>query len=371
MASIPLDLITDILIRLPVKQLLCFRCVSQLWRSLIDDPDFIQLHLRHSIDSNTNQTLILKNSHLHAAHLPSLAAFSKLDYPLMSYNHRIQILGSCNGLLCIRNIVEDMAIWNPFTRKHQVLPSVSSCNVDFYGFGHDRLTDDYKVVKINQFGKTGSEVKVFSLKRNRWRKIQDIPCQFSFPEANGVFAGGALHWVLTRKVQRPVENVIVALDLVAENYREVPQPEYKDKGFHLDVGVLGGCLCAVANYGCRRVDLWMMKDYGVKDSWSKLFSVASEEVTGSLRFVKPLAFSRSGNQVLMEHDYVNLFWHDLNKKEKADRVRVPGMPLSYETEICLQSLVSLNVNRKQHNEEDGTDIKKMDEFLSEGFKLVL
>ena len=129
MANLPLHLIADILSRLPVKQLLCFRCVSKLWRSLIDDTDFIKLHLRHSLKSHTNHTLILKNSHLHAADLAFLGSFAKLDHPLMSYNHGVNILGSCNGLLCIRNIIEDMAIWNPFTRKHQVLPSLSSCKI--------------------------------------------------------------------------------------------------------------------------------------------------------------------------------------------------------------------------------------------------
>ncbi|XWS19313.1 hypothetical protein CRYUN_Cryun31cG0004600 [Craigia yunnanensis] len=152
-----------------------------------------------------------------------------------------------------------MAIWNPFTRKHQVLPSVDSCNGHAYGFRHDPITDDYKVVKIMQLGRVDgkaleSEVKVCSLKRNRWRKIQGIPYQFSFPGANGVFASGALHWVLTQKVQLSEENVIVALDLGAENYREVPQPEHNDKRFPLNVGVLGGCLCAVANYGDVRVE---------------------------------------------------------------------------------------------------------------------
>ncbi|XWS12925.1 hypothetical protein CRYUN_Cryun37aG0132000 [Craigia yunnanensis] len=378
MANLPLDSIADILSRLPVRHLLRFRCVSKLWRSLIDDPDFIQLHLRHSLKSHTNQTLILKNSELHAANLACLGLFAKLEHPLMSYHQGIKILGSCNGLLCIRNIVEDLAIWNPSTRKHQILPSLGSCNgyVYVYGFGHDPITDDYKLVKIIQLGRVDgkaldSEVKVCSLKRNRWRRIQDIPCIFSFPGANGVFANGALHWVLTQKVQLSEENVIVALDLGSENYREVPQPEYKDKRFQLNVGVLGGCLCAIANYGDVQVDLWAMKEYGVKESWTRLFSVASEDVIGFLRFVKPLAYSRSGDQILLEYDNINLFWYDLKKKKKVNDVRVPGMPLSDETEICLQSLVSLDVNRRQHNGEDNKDIKKMDDFLSEGFKLVL
>ena len=39
--TIPLDLIIEILTRLPVKSLLQFRCISKLW---ISDPSFIDLH---------------------------------------------------------------------------------------------------------------------------------------------------------------------------------------------------------------------------------------------------------------------------------------------------------------------------------------
>lgn len=360
MGNLPLDPISDILSRLPVKHLLRFRCVSKLWRSLIDNPDFIKLHLRHSCSSHSNQTLIFKSSDLHAADLSCLAAFAKLEHPLMSYNHGIKIFGSCDGLLCICNIVEDMAIWNPSTRKYQLLPSLGSCNRYVYGFGHDPIADDYKVVKIIQPRKAlESEVKVYSLKRNRWRKILDIPRVFSFPRSNGVYARGALHWVLTRKDQLPEENVIVALDLGSENYREVQQPEYEHERFQLDVGVLGGCLCAIANYHDVRVDVWLMKEYGVNESWSRLFSIAKEEIIGSLRFVKPLAYSRNGDQVLLEHDNIDLFWYDVKKEKKVDDVRVPGVHFSHETEVCLQSLVSLNVDRRQHNGEDDEDFKKM------------
>ncbi|KAK6269135.1 hypothetical protein QUC31_013295, partial [Theobroma cacao] len=363
MGNLPLDLIADILSRLPVKYVLRLRCVSKAWRSLIGDPDFIKLHLRHSLESRTNHTLILKSSDLYAADLACLGPFAKLEHPLMSYNHGVKILGSCNGLLCIRNIVEDMAIWNPYTRKHQVLPSLSSCNAYVYGFGYDTVSDDYKVVKIMQLGGVDgkaleSEVKICSLKRLAWRRIPDIPCIFSFPGVNGVFASGALHWVLTHKVQLSEENVIVALDLAAEKYREIPQPEYIDKRFQLDVGVLGGCLCAIANYDDVRVDLWVMKEYGLKESWTRLFSVAREEVIGPLRYVKPLAYSRSGDQVLLEHNSMNHFWYDL-KERKANDVWFDDMRFSCETEICLQSLVSLYVNRRQLNREDNGDIQKI------------
>ncbi|KAK8675214.1 hypothetical protein V6N13_033284 [Hibiscus sabdariffa] len=46
-------------------------------------------------------------------------------------------------------------------------------------------------------------------------------------------------------------------------------------------------------------------------------------------------------------------------KHKSDDVWAPGMPPSYETEICLQSLVSLNVDKRQQNGDDNGDVKKI------------
>ncbi|EXC19892.1 F-box protein [Morus notabilis] len=52
--ALPWEIIMDILCRLSVKDLLRCRCVSEPWRSLIDDPDFIKLHLNHSKQANSN-----------------------------------------------------------------------------------------------------------------------------------------------------------------------------------------------------------------------------------------------------------------------------------------------------------------------------
>ncbi|RAL51931.1 hypothetical protein DM860_010649 [Cuscuta australis] len=44
--SLPEDIITDILSRIPVKSLTRFQCVSRQWRTLIKTPSFAAEHLR-------------------------------------------------------------------------------------------------------------------------------------------------------------------------------------------------------------------------------------------------------------------------------------------------------------------------------------
>ncbi|KAM3249611.1 hypothetical protein BC332_06528 [Capsicum chinense] len=84
----------------------------------------------------------------------------------------VWIVGSVNGLICLAIEENDLFIWNPSIRKFKKLPDsrpMLRCGYYFmYGFGYDKVYDDYKVVGIFCiFGSGGSydvEVKMYSLK---------------------------------------------------------------------------------------------------------------------------------------------------------------------------------------------------------------
>ncbi|GMN36513.1 hypothetical protein TIFTF001_006095 [Ficus carica] len=100
--QLPWEIIIDILSRLPVKDLLRYRCVSKPWCSLIDGPDFINLHLKHSLQTNSNLALVIRGCGLHWANLDPLDSAIQLNHPL-DYEGGTEVLGSCNGLLALFN----------------------------------------------------------------------------------------------------------------------------------------------------------------------------------------------------------------------------------------------------------------------------
>ncbi|XP_057963868.1 F-box protein CPR1 [Malania oleifera] len=397
---LPCEVIVDILLRLPAKVLARYRSVSKLWRFLIDDPKFIELHLKHSGKISSNLSLIIKSWYLYIADFDSLSVATEIKHPLNEVRGGTEAFGSCNGLIGVCNSEKDIALWNPSTGMYQKLAvaayelpgDIEICRYTFYGFGHDPVSDDYKVVRMIQFASENgdlfsAQVKVFSLKSNSWREIKGFPdyVRYMFQpyyylfyrRGYGTFAGGALHWVAPAVLESPSTNLIVAFDLKLERFGLVQQPDRSNGIFQLDVGVLDGCLCMSCNYQNDYVDVWVMKEYGVRDSWTNLFKITQTDVRGFSGFVMPLAYGKSCDMVLMEVDDGKLVWFD-RKRRKSKKVRIEGAPGTFSAEVYVGSLIPLpggGIDRKKQAAEEKNKNKnarkKRDDFLSEGFKLVL
>ena len=105
---VPLDVIDRILLRLPVNALIRFLCVSKEWSALINSSNFIKKHLNHSIETNSDRTLILNETFVN----PRLQSrwfsvpYSDNDQfgkAVQIYQplHNWKILDYCHGLVCL------------------------------------------------------------------------------------------------------------------------------------------------------------------------------------------------------------------------------------------------------------------------------
>ncbi|KAL8126223.1 F-box protein CPR1-like [Apium graveolens] len=393
----PPHLLCNIFSRLPVKSLLTFRCVSKPVCALIDSPHFIKTHLQQSLVSNSNRTIITASIHgsdIYYTDFDLNNAFATfINHP---FTHSgAHFIASCNGLIllltakgsCVFETLSppdppnlDLVLVNPATRTHKLLPvspieypvyySGTECEFVSYGFGYDSVCDDYKVVRIAQFPDlVKNEVKVFSLKKIVWRRVQDFPYVL-YATAQGVFLDGVLHWLATKRSKTEAV-VIASFDLGTEKYGSLPHPRYSDMSdFVAALGVLGGKLCLSCDYDMRYIDLWVMEKYGVKKSWIKIFSV---DQNVGIRFVqlKPMAYSDSGKEVLLRQDAGHIIWYDFKLKKISKKFVIPNF---WKAHVSLESLVKLNCG-------DSTDMptvkrktkksRQRDDFLSKAFNLKL
>lgn len=149
MSNLPAELIDDILSRLPVKPLLRFQCVSKPWYALINRPDFIKKHLEHSIQTNKERTLIVKERdsdwplNYFSVRFHEDGRFGravKIHPPLHDPERCAQIAGYCNGLVCIHDLDQEIVIWNPSIKKYKKLPYEPSRDLSgFYDYWMPRL----------------------------------------------------------------------------------------------------------------------------------------------------------------------------------------------------------------------------------------
>ncbi|GJU56937.1 hypothetical protein Tco_1234703 [Tanacetum coccineum] len=149
------------------------------------------------------------------------------------------IAGSCNGLLCVYYENNTPFIYTPSTRIWKKIPlsglPMESGWLAKYGFGHDERSDDYNVI-------------------------------------------GLSHW--------------------NETSGEVLQPVYDEGDKDLTLGVLGACLCMICAYGVNYADVWVMKVYGVKNSWTKLVSIPYLTHPRINRYSVPLFILNDGKNLL-------------------------------------------------------------------------
>ncbi|CAI0428605.1 unnamed protein product [Linum tenue] len=336
---LPFDVLTNILLRLPVAAILRCRSVCKPWRALVDSPVFIKLQVDYSAATTKNAILFirevdlfeLEHGDLHSApYIDGLRREASLSIAISPSVPRecMNLFGSCNGLLCFSDGDEKFIITNPATRKSFV-PShcVSHCSFGLgfdslsstgvyltgCGFGYDSVSGDYKVVAVYRIVHRTvglSELISYGVGSNSTLTV-DFPYSIPFPNRVGSSIGGAIHWIA-----RGHDNVavIVGFDLGLNQCREVPQPEYPNgKSSDMRLRELGKCLCIFANYKERFVDVWMMKEYGVKDSWSIMFSIPYPGLCYKYE-IRPLGFSMTGHEILLELDCTRLVWYDLRNQ---------------------------------------------------------
>ncbi|XP_039686302.1 F-box protein CPR1 isoform X2 [Medicago truncatula] len=370
----PPELLEEILSRLPVKSLLQFRSTSKSLKSIIDSHHFINLHLKNSL----SRSLIIQHKFdLYQLQIDDHDDFSKsmmipLNHPFTTKitpvtrnrTRTMALIGSCNGLLAIShgqlafnhpNNPNEITIWNPSTRKHRMIPflplpipdimesdNINRCCLCVHGFGFDPLTGDYKLLRISWLASPhnsfyDSHVRLFSSITNSWKIIPSMPYSLIYAQFMGVFVENSLHWIMTKKLGGLHPSLIVAFNLTLEIFNVVPLPDVhnSNESFEIDVDVLGGCLC-MTYYETTKVDVWVMKEYGSRDSWCKLFTMVKSCYDLPLKSLRPLGYSSDGKKVLLRVDAEKLFWYDLKSAQVS---YVEGIPDFHGVMFCVGSLV--------------------------------
>ncbi|KAK4595536.1 hypothetical protein RGQ29_013850 [Quercus rubra] len=323
--DIPDDIVLNILTRLPVKSVIRFRCVCKPWNSSITSSYFISTHLNnfaHAHDTDTDND----NGDGYIIHMPlhtrvmnssssnrpvctvaldrTFDRIFEIEIPFDLPSGFSKIVGSCNGLLCLATSIDVIYLWNPSARKFKRLPDscLGNLGVVTLGFAYHLENDDYKVLRISCCPwirpNVPDDIEVYSLSSDSWRRVgmslranvKAFDNSFLLPTP---LVSGALHWI-SRVVEGEEEckvEVIMSFDVNSEEFRMLRMPDgaMSIVRFQTCLALFKGNLAFLTfgqseQRGGYQYSIWVMREYGVLESWNKLFVVPLERLAVCIAF---------------------------------------------------------------------------------------
>ncbi|XP_050208857.1 F-box protein At3g07870-like isoform X2 [Mercurialis annua] len=308
---LPDELKAEILKRVPNKELLRCTVVCKSWYSLIKSPSFIfNTHLPHIQASDSKPNLVIMchyfdpNNYVISFHDDDTEELSECHLPPHFYSmFNLRPYASCNGLLLFRESSEYL-LWNPSICRSLSLPKPKlnrpkGCELSSLGF--DSTTNDFKVLRVLSdfdFEKSRPivEAEIYSLNAASWKNLSHItPQYYIIPQVFlkrqcMPFVNGAFHMIaFDSSSDDKGQNLVLVFNVKDESFREIllPQCLQNTRLDMLFVIAYGQSIAVVHIYEtAMKNDIWVMKEYGVYNSWTNLGKLQNEENASVAMFLR-------------------------------------------------------------------------------------
>ncbi|KAK9910083.1 hypothetical protein M0R45_034058 [Rubus argutus] len=325
---LPPEIMDDIILRLPAKSLCRFKCVSKPWLSQISNPDFVKRHINRGIENKDvffqrrrviftdaadnglytlNLDEFLKNhNHVNVVDTDNgieQVAATELDYVYGDQpSFRVPFFHSCNGVIFCQLSNMELYVVNPATSESKQLsakrPKPRPCEefwshnykYKLYGFDFDSSTSEYQLIQGDiyiadddiDYEWQGTWFSAYNFKTDSWR-FRSAPNPYIpvsshlHRNEHGVLLNGRFHWLM-EAFDRDDEDeafVIISFNVAVMMIQKTPLPLELSSGSHLvKLGAFREWLCITlaSPPRCDETynEFWVMKEYGVTESWTKM-----------------------------------------------------------------------------------------------------
>uniref|UniRef100_A0A1J3IYK0 F-box protein n=1 Tax=Noccaea caerulescens TaxID=107243 RepID=A0A1J3IYK0_NOCCA len=290
-----LDLIVEVLKKLPAKSLVRFQSVSKEWSTIISSRrDFINSIVTRSLAQPPHKLPLFiffhcvpeafftvsssfSQSPKHAVSLPRPDSIDpSYEY---CYSHSFEHIYARGLICCYSSVSHLVTIYNPTTRQSVPLPVMEPPVTRFQEqrsychFGYDPVMNQYKVLSFSVDDKEKKQsIYVFTLGGSQsWRKLQGIDEKL-LTEGLGLCVDGIIYYVATRreKGKKRGETVLLSFDIRSERFDHVWAPESMLRAV-LSIGIAVNHLGKLGFIGHNRIgtSLWILEN-AEKQEWSKI-----------------------------------------------------------------------------------------------------
>nr|AIK66473.1 S5-locus F-box type-15 protein [Petunia integrifolia subsp. inflata] len=377
--KLPKDVVIYIFLMVPVKSLVRFKCVSKVWYTLIQSSTFINLHFNRTTVTTKDEYMLVKRSFKEESNrFRSVMSFLSgglddddlypvspdLDVPYLTTTNSCtfhRIMGPCNGLIVLTDKITTV-LFNPATRSYRLLqPGRFGCPVGFHrsingvGFGFDSIANSYKIVRIAEvngeppfycYTMREWKVEIYESSVDAWREqdqvYRQLPNVFWYP-CFEMFYKGASHWFAHANTM-----VILCFDMITETFRRMKFPNtchFQDENCYSLV-LLNDSLTLICYPYPEKVvehekdfmEIWIMMEYGVDESWIKKYSITPLSIETSLAVWKD-------HLLLLESRSGSLISYDLNTGE-VKQLNLHCWPTSFRIVVYKESLTLIPEERE-------------------------
>jgi len=353
------DILMEILSRLPIKDIGRLKCVSKGLNRLVSDSTFVKLHLQRS-SKNTHMLLTFEDYHINRTRNYAVVCPVQelLDHPSstlktlhhkhLPFNRKYNVLGACNGLVCLQDSCIDdefeeywFRIGNPTTRvMTKDSPHIRLNRRDYwlmFGFGYDEWSDSYQVVLLdnNRNQSQKLEVSVCCLGDTCWRNT--LTCDAVTPMIGlqsrgtcGAFVSGTLNWLVyprshcdDKRGPKMNELEIFCYDLRKEtrSFFSMPDGILEVRAFEPVLKVLNGCLCLSHHHEDNFV-VWLKREFIDEKSWSKLLNINyQDDIDQCPSYMNVICMREKDGAVLVANTVfdANFIWYNSRDDRREGR----------------------------------------------------
>lgn len=342
--QLPLDIILDILSRLPVKSLLRFKSVCKDWYNIISDPSFVETQVQRAksnigfivetpipiskyhmvirgIDSNSYfvETQIWRSNsqfgYLNESPISNKIVWDPFFFDVKaspknnkfyyidmarSVGDLTRISAACDGLILLESLSKYGIVYicNPAMHRWiclgRYIDPPDGCHS--LGLAFDPSIRKYKVVRMVSRQRDLDVCEIINVDKNfnSWREVM-VPKPHRPRSSPPVYANSCLHWMIHHPNIPDLKGhlssdpqsmgCILTMDVVKETFRTISHPECRS-GFY-SLLQMGGLLCFANTVSHTHLDLWVLKNVE-KPIWNKNYSVDVENFIGRSVPIKSL-----------------------------------------------------------------------------------
>ncbi|CAN6222917.1 unnamed protein product [Urochloa humidicola] len=312
------DVLFDVLLRLPAKELCRLRAVCRAWRSLTSDPLFVSAHAaRHRIplflarfrDDDDGEANV---------HVVDLSGTTVKRIAGAGSGSDHQLLCTNLDLACLVTRSNTCLVLDPATAATHALPRYPVLGdpnreelykpATYFAFGRVPATGEYKVLRMfNRAERYSGRQQLFDVftingGNARWRVLSR---DFLVEARSATVVGGAVYFLMNGEYYPKKSatadsgippDYVASLDIETEEWRRDLQgpisgsldtddtndlEEYISLWHQLALGELKGALVLANHHGCQfNLDLWFLTDVE-NGLWAKEYSIGTESIVQS------------------------------------------------------------------------------------------